>query len=130
MATITPTLTITSTDASADETLSLSVTDSLTTGQVFKGISRAIVSTTGANNIIQPATDGQTYYVYVKHTGTSDGSTAVTTTLNVELTGDVVFGKLAAGEFCFVPVGGHSLGVQLQSSSGNIVAEYAYWVKG
>ena len=130
MATITPTLTITSPDASADETLSLSVTDSLTTGQVFKGISRAIVSTTGANNIIQPATDGQTYYVYVKHTGTSDGSTAVTTTLNVELTGDVVFGKLAAGEFCFVPVGGHSLGVQLQSSSGNIVAEYAYWVKG
>ena len=130
MATITPTLTITSTDASADETLSLSVTDSLTTGQVFKGISRAIVSTTGANNIIQPATDWQTYYVYVKHTGTSDGSTAVTTTLNVELTGDVVFGKLAAGEFCFVPVGGHSLGVQLQSSSGNIVAEYAYWVKG
>ena len=93
MATITPTLTITSTDASADETLSLSVTDSLTTGQVFKGISRAIVSTTGANNIIQPATDGQTYYVYVKHTGTSDGSTAVTTTLNVELTGDVVFGN-------------------------------------
>ncbi len=66
----------------------------------------------------------------MKHTGTSDGSTAVTTTLNVELTGDVVFGKLAAGEFCFVPVGGHSLGVQLQSSSGNIVAEYAYWVKG
>ena len=130
MATITPTLTITSTDASADETLSLSVTDSLTTGQVFKGISRAIVSTTGANNIIQPATDGQTYYVYVKHTGTSDGATAVTTTLNVELTGEVVFGKLAAGEFCFVPVGGHSLGVQLQSSSGNIVAEYAYWVKG
>ena len=130
MATITPTLTITSTDASADETLSLSVTDSLTTGQVFKGISRTVVTTTGANNIIQPATDGQTYYVYVKHTGTSDGSTAVTTTLNVELTGDVVFGKLAAGEFCFVPVGGHSLGVQLQSSSGNIVAEYAYWVKG
>ena len=130
MATITPTLTITSTDASADETLSLSVTKGLTTGQVFKGISRTVVTTTGANNIIQPATDGQTYYVYVKHTGTSDGSTAVTTTLNVELTGDVVFGKLAAGEFCFVPVGGHSLGVQLQSSSGNIVAEYAYWVKG
>ena len=37
MATITPTLTITSTDASADETLSLSVTKGLTTGQVFKG---------------------------------------------------------------------------------------------
>ena len=35
--------------------------------------------------------------MYVKHTGTSDGSTAVTTTLNIELTDDTVFGKLAAG---------------------------------
>ena len=129
MATLTPTLTLTSTDATTDQ-LAFSVTDSLSVTAPHVGLAKIAVSTTGANNIIQPATDGQTYYVYVKHTGTSDGSTAVTTTLNVELTGDVVFGKLAAGEFCFVPVGGHSLGVQLQSSSGNIVAEYAYWVKG
>ena len=130
MGTLTATLTLVSSDVSADESLSLSVSRGLTTGQVFRGVSRATVTTTGANNIIQPATDGQTYYVYVKHTGTSDGSTSVTTTLNVELTGDTVFAKLAANEFCFVPVGGHSQGVQLQSSSGNIVAEYAYFVKG
>jgi len=29
----------------------------------------------------------------------------------------------------FMPVGGHSLGVQLQASSGTIVAEYAYFTK-
>ena len=108
MATLKPTLTLFSNDVSSDE-LNFTITDSLTTGQDYRALARTTVSTVGANNIIQPTTDGQTYYLYVKHTGTSDGSTAVTTTLNVELTGDVVFGKLSAGEFCFVPVGGHSL---------------------
>ena len=129
MATLKPTLTLFSSDISSDE-LNFTITDSLTTGQDYRALARTTVSNVGANNIIQPSTDGQTYYLYVKHTGTSDGSTAVTTTLNVELTGDVAFGKLAAGEFCFVPIGGHSLGVQLQASSGTIVAEYAYFVKG
>ena len=130
MATLTPSLTLTSSDATSDTGFTFTVTDSLTVGQDFKGLSRKAVTNVGANNIIQPATDGQTYYLYVKHTGTSDGSTAVTTTLGIELTGDTVFGKLAAGEFCFIPVGGHSLGVQLQASSGTIVAEFAYFVKG
>jgi hypothetical protein len=128
MGTLTTTLTLASTDISSDA-ISFSVTDALSTGQDLRTLSRVVVSNVGANNIIQPRTDGQTYYLFVKHTGTSDGSAAVTTTLNIELTGDVVFGKLAAGEFCFLPVGGHSLGVQLQSSSGNIVAEYAWFVK-
>ena len=129
MATLNVTLTLASTDLTSDA-LSMTVTDSLTTGQYAAGISRTTVTNVGANNIIQPRTDGQTYYLYVKHTGTSDGSAATTETLNIELTGDVVFGKLAAGEFCFIPLGGHSLGAQLQSSSGTIVAEYAYWTKG
>tara|TARA_R100001126_G_scaffold86052_1_gene54561 strand:+ start:854 stop:1243 length:390 start_codon:yes stop_codon:yes gene_type:complete len=129
MATLNVTLTLASTDLTSDA-LSMTVTDSLTTGQYAAGISRTTVTNVGANNIIQPRTDGQTYYLYVKHTGTSDGSAATTETLNVELTGDVVVGKLAAGEFCFIPLGGHSLGAQLQSSSGTIVAEYAYFVKG
>ena len=128
MATLTPTLSLTSTDITSD-LLSFSVTDSLSVTAPHIGLAKTSVSTTGANNIIQPATDGQTYYVYVKHTGTSDGSTVVTTTLNIELTGDVVIGKLSAGEFMWMPVGGHSLGVQLQASSGTIIAEYAYFTK-
>ena len=128
MATLTPTLTLTSTDATTDQ-LSFSVTDSLSVTAPHIGLAKIAVSTTGANNIIQPATDGQTYYVYVKHTGVDASSSAVTTTLNIELTGDVIIGKLAAGEFMFMPVGGHSLGVQLQSSSGTIVAEYMYFTK-
>ena len=129
MATITAKLTLTSSDISSDS-LNVAVTDALTVGFPANGVSQTSVTTTGANNIIQPATDGQTYYVYVKNTGTTDGTTETSATLTVELTGDVIFGKLAAGEFCFLPVGGHSLGVQLQSSTSTIVAEYAYFVKG
>tara|TARA_X000001382_G_scaffold127041_2_gene114375 strand:- start:134 stop:523 length:390 start_codon:yes stop_codon:yes gene_type:complete len=128
MATLTPTLTLTSSDATADD-LSFSVTDTLSITVPHTGLAKTSVTTTGANNIIQPATDGQTYYVYVKHTGVDASSSSVTTTLNIELTGDVVIGKLAAGEFMFMPVGGHSLGVQLQASSGTIIAEYAYFTK-
>ena len=129
MATLNVTLTLASTDLTSDA-LSMTVTDSLTTGKYAAGISRTTVTNVGADNIIQPRTDGQTHYLYVKHTGTSDGSAATTETINIELTGDVIFGKLAAGEFCFIPLGGHSLGAQLQSSSGTVVAEYAYFVKG
>ena len=130
MATLTPTLTLASTNGITNETLSLSATDSLTITAPSAGLSTIAVTTTGANNIIQAALDGQTRYVYIKHTGKDSGGSTVTTTLNVELTGDVIFGKLAAGEWCFLPVGGHSLGVQLQASSGTIVAEYAHWTKG
>ena len=98
MATLTPTLTLTSTDATTDQ-LSFSVTDTLSVTAPHIGLAKIAATTTGANNIIQPATDGQTYYVYVHHTGLDASGSAVTTTLNIELTGDVVIGKLAAGEF-------------------------------
>jgi hypothetical protein len=128
MATLIPTLTLSSTDATTD-LLNFSVTDTLSVTAPHIGLAKTSVSTTEANNIIQPATDGQTYYVYVRHTGVDASGSDVTTTLNIELTGDVVIGKLAVGEFMFMPIGGHSLGVQLQASSGTIVAEYAYFTK-
>lgn len=128
MATLTTALTLTSTDNTTD-VLQLSVTDSLTTGSPSVQIAVTTVSVVGASNIIQPDTSGATYYLYVKHTGTSDGSAATTENLGVELTGDVPFAVLAPDEFCFLPVGGGSFGVQLQAASGTVVAEYAYWKK-
>ena len=129
MATLKPTLTLASTDLSSDE-LNFTVTDSLTIGQDYRALARTTVSTVGASNIIQPTTTGATYYLYVKHTGTTDGSTSTSENLGVELTGDVPFAVLAPEEFCFLPVGGGSFGVQLQAASGTIVAEYAFFVKG
>ena len=128
MATLTTKLKLTSKEDTKDK-ISYSVTDTLSVTEPHIGLAKLAVTTTGANNIIQPATDGQTYYVYVKHTGVDSSGSVVTTTLKLALTGDVVIGKLAAGEFMFMPVGGHSLGVQLQASSGTIVAEYAYFTK-
>ena len=117
-----PTLTIKDTTTFSDE-INFSVTDNLTTTAPSSSLSTIAVTTTGANNIIQPSTDGQTRYVFIRHAGGSG-------TINVELTGDVIVGKLSVGEWMFMPVGGHSLGVQLQSSTGTINAEYAYWTKG
>ena len=125
-----PTLTIKDTTTFSDE-ISFSVTDSLTTTAPSSSLSTIGVTNIGANNIIQPATDGQTRYIFIRHTGTTDGSTGSgSATVTIELTGDVIFGKLAAEEWCFLPVGGHSLGVQLQSSTGTVQCEYAYWTKG
>ena len=126
MATLIPTLTLTSTDISSD-TLSLSVSDSISVGSPISGVSSVSVSTTGAQNIIVPAAD-TTKITYIKHTGVDAGGNAVNTDLKIETTGDVMFAQLNAGEFCYFPHNtGGSTGVQLEASSGTIVAEYAYF---
>ena len=51
MATLTPTLTLTSTDATSDE-LSFSVTDTLTVKEPSVGLSKVSATTTGGDNII------------------------------------------------------------------------------
>ena len=108
MGTLVPTLTLTDSTTFSDE-ISFSITDSLTTTAPSSSLSTIGVTNVGANNIIQPATDGQTRYIFIRHAGASG-------TINVELTGDVIIGKLAVGEFMFMPVGGHSLGCLLYTS--------------
>ena len=130
MATLTPTLTLASTDAFANQAISLSVTDSLTVGAPMADISTIIIDTTGANNIIVPAGTAVTY-LYVKHTGTTDGSTATAQIVDIEDTANVAISRLAAGEFAFFPANkaGGSTGIQLQSASGNVLCEYMYFTK-
>ena len=92
MATLTPTLTITSTDAFANESFSLSVTDSLTVENPMSQLSRMRTGDNpfghGAGVILDEEITTDTF-VYVKHTGVDASGSTVTTTLNVELTGDV-----------------------------------------
>jgi len=85
------------------------------------------VDATGANNIFQASGDAQARYIYVKHTGTSDGTVTTASTLHIEKTDNSEIAKLAADEFAFFP---STSALQLQSSSGNIIAEYAYFTKG
>ena len=129
MATLKPTLSLSSTDASTDA-LSFSVTDSLTVGLPSKGISRVNAGTAGGDTIIKPAGTSTTY-MYVKHTGTTDGSTATTNAVDVEDTDNVAFARLSAGEFMFLPYSkaGGSKGVQLQTTAGTVQVEYAFFTK-
>ena len=85
MATIVPTLTITSTDVHPDHALSISVTDSLTVEAPMADVSRIRTGDDpyghGAGVIIDDEVTKDTF-VYVKHTGVlaSDNDTAANVT--------------------------------------------------
>jgi len=123
-----PTLTLYSSDNTSDQ-LSFSISDQLTVIAPSVNLSNIIVDTTGANNIIVPANDNKQTWVYVKHTGTTNGSTATAQHCDVELTGNTAVGTLKPGEFFWFPFCGNgaSVGVQLQSVGGAIQVEYGYW---
>ena len=129
MATLTPTLPLESTDATSD-TLSFSITDTLTVTDPQIGLSKIAATTTGANQIILPSVDA-VRYVYIKHTAVDAGGSATSQILQVETADDTYPISLGAGEFMFAPIhDGNATLIQLEAASGTIVAEYAYWTKG
>ena len=125
-----PTLTLNDTTTFSD-VINFSVTDSLTTAAPAQALSLETVTTTGGNHIIIAAGTAVAY-LFVRHTGTTDGATWTAQLLDLENTDNEAFARLGAGEFLFMPFchAGASVGVQLQSASGNIQVEYAYWTKG
>jgi hypothetical protein len=128
MATLTPTLTLTSSDTSTDA-LALSVTDALTVGVPMTDTTRVEVTTTGADTIIIPNLDARRY-LYVKHTGVDAAGATVSTDIKVEEGDENWFSRLAPGEFLFVPLNAEPTQlIQLETTGGTIVAEYAYWTK-
>tara|TARA_R110002096_G_scaffold120538_1_gene261046 strand:- start:43 stop:438 length:396 start_codon:yes stop_codon:yes gene_type:complete len=130
MATLTPKLTLESTDATSDK-LSMSVTDSLTVGVPSVGLSTLNATATGANHIIVPAGTAVAY-LFVRHTGTTDGTTATAQLVDLENTDNEAFARLGAGEWLFMPFnhGGASVGVQLQvAHASEVQCEYAFWTK-
>ena len=143
MATLTPTLTLASTDAFASQPFSLSVTDSLTVAAPMSDISTMNTDDdigNGAGIIIADLiTD--TYFVYVKHTGklASDGTTDSHASNDFILLsnadGDMDFVKLQPGEFCFFPLnpsdgsdgGVEAGGLKVEAGSAAVRLEFAYW---
>tara|TARA_R100000353_G_C6345367_1_gene151637 strand:+ start:49 stop:447 length:399 start_codon:yes stop_codon:yes gene_type:complete len=132
MATLKPTLTLNSTDAFSD-VLNFSISDDLTVTAPAQSLSTIIADNTGANSIIVP-TGTAIVYLFVRHTGTTDGSTGTTQLVDLELTDDnTAFARLGAGEFLFMPFNhaGASVGVQLQvAHASNVQLEYAFFTKG
>ena len=123
-----PTLSIKDTTTFSDE-INFSVTDSLTVKAPSSSLTTIIADTTGANNIIVAANDNKQTWLFVRHTGTSDGSASTSAHCDIELTGDVAVGTLKSGEWFFFPFCGNgaSVGVQLQAVGSAVQLEYAYW---
>ena len=130
MATLTPTLSLVSTDASSNE-INFSVTDTLTVTDPQVGLSKVAATTTGGDTVIL-SSHSSNRYLYLRHTGKDASDSATSQTLQVEIENNKSFAELAAEEWMFVPVGqnGGSVAVQLEATSGTIIAEYAYWTKG
>jgi len=114
MATLVPTLTLTSSDTTSDE-LSFSVTDSLSVTGDTISVSRIALST---SDLTLLTTSYGKSYVYFKNT---DSSIVMT----IQFGGDSTF-TLAAGEFAFFPWNGGANIVAL-SASGTPMLEYALW---
>ena len=145
MATLTPTLTLASSDIFADQPLALTVTDSLTVQAPMTDISRMNTDDNignGAGVIIADLlTD--TYYVYIKHTGilSSDGTTAANATADYitlsnadgEAGSDII--RLYPGEFAFFPLapsdgsdgGTEAGGLTVTAASAAVQINYAYY---
>ena len=123
-----PTLSIVDTTTFSDE-INFSITDSLTVTAPSSSLSTIVVDTTGANNIIVAANDNKQTWVFVRHTGTSDGSSSTSAHCDIEITGDVAVGTLKPNEWFFFPFCGNgaSKGVQLQAVGSAVQCEYAYW---
>ena len=130
MATLNATLTLASTDISSDS-LSMTVTDSLTVVSPIVNISKITATTTGGDNIIVPNVDSPRY-VYIKHLGlNSAGSSSGTDKVVVETTGNVQIMELKINEFAFSPFykGSADL-IQLQTSANTVQVEYAFFTRG
>ena len=126
-----PTLTINDTTTFSDA-ISFSVTDSLTAAAPAQALSLVNATATGAASIIVPASTAIAY-LFVRHTGTTDGSTGTAQLVDVEFTTNEAVARLGAEEWLFMPIfhAAEDVGVQLQVAHDSIVqCEYAYWTKG
>ena len=130
MATLNTSLTLSSSDVSSDS-LSMTVTDSLTVVSPIISISKITATTTGGNSIIVPNLDSPRY-VYLKHTGlNAAGSSSGTDKVVVETADGTQIMELKIGEFAFFPFYAGGAGkLQLQTSANTVQVEYAYFTRG
>jgi len=120
MATLTPSLTLTSTDATSD-TLSFTVDDTLTVTAPSIGISRLTITTADDQELVDEGTSG-VFYFYAKNMDS-------TNFVILQTTASVQYARLSPGEFCFFPVNDGN-GLEARADTANCVLEYAYWKKG
>jgi len=126
--TLIPTLSIKDITTFSDE-VNFSVTDSLSVTSPSQSLSTITVTTVGANNIIVPSLDARRF-LFLRHTGVDSGGSTVTTDLKVEEGDENWFARVGPGEWMFVPLNADGVQlIQLETTGGTIVAEYAYWTR-
>ena len=126
MATLTATLSLTSTDATS-ETTSLTEIKAITVGSPIIGISRVSVAVSGGSDVAIVPSGAANQYVYIKHTGfQSDGSTVTTNQLSVKFASTEGV-RISAGEWAFLPSKSDVVVNLISSSTETILVEYAYW---
>tara|TARA_R110002012_G_scaffold129420_1_gene281861 strand:- start:262 stop:624 length:363 start_codon:yes stop_codon:yes gene_type:complete len=119
MATLSTSLTLSSTDVSSDA-LSFTVTTNLTVGAPSKGVSRlSLVGDAAATSIL--ADNATTTYVYLKN---MDGTNHIKYFNDT----DDGFGILWPGEFAIFAVIDVE-GLKVQANNAACILEYAYWTK-
>jgi len=124
MATLTPKLTLTGSAADFGSALSLSVSDTLTVGQPFVGMSKVDVLHTAAFVPLTVTGNVLTTYVYLKNTHDTDYIVYGT---DVSETNGII-GILHPDEFAFFPVQGER-GLEVIANSVTCAIEYGYWTK-
>ena len=133
MATLTPTLTLVSTDIGSDN-LSLSATDSLTVKAPLITAANKVANVGGGTKVDLDSTGGGNKFVYVKHTGfQADGTTSTTNQLEIHIhdgSQDRDIGKLNAGEFLFMPILSANHISVVSGSTQQIQVEYAFFTLG
>ena len=120
MATLIPTLTLSSTDVTSDP-LSFTVTDSLTVTNPSVGLSRVVVTTSDNQELVDEAVSGVSYF-YAKNTD-------ATNFVVLQTTASVQYARLSPGEFCFFPIN-DGAGLEARADTASCVLEYAYFTKG
>ena len=129
MATLVPTLTLSSTDIATDA-LSLSATDSLAVSPPIKNLFKKPVAVSGGGNTTLVASSAGIKYAYIKHTGKqSDNSTATTNNLIINFAGTAGL-SLGPEEFAFFPAQASTEITGISSSSHTVLVEFAYFTEG
>ena len=119
MATLTPTLTLTSTDATSDE-LSFSVTDSLSVTAPLQSLAQVTITTADNQELVDEAVSGVKYF-FARNTDTSNF-------VILQTTASVQYARLSPGEWCFFPIN-DGAGLEARADTASCVLEYAYWTK-
>ena len=122
MATLTPTLTLVSTDISSDA-LNFSVSDTLTIAAAGpnQGLTRQTITTDDNQELVDEAVSGIRYF-YAKNIDT-------TNFIILQTTASVQYARLSPGEFCFFPIN-DGAGLEARADNASCVLEFAFFTKG